>query len=301
MGYQLFGLLSLVRVYNLFWVVLAQYFVAFFIFGVGDNKLLLLQNFELHLIVFITGCIIAAGYILNHLYDSQKDLINRPYKSIIDGQISRGHKRSFLVGINVLALSLSLLISLKSFLFFNFYIFSIWMYSHRIKRIPLLGNFFVAILSVIPILAVSIYFNKFDLLNVYQALFLFLLLVIKELIKDLENLKGDLALSYSTYAVENGERSTKKIIALVAVGCIVSAAFLFEQEQMQILKPYFLYTIIFLGVLTVTLFLVNNNKSYLFLYNFVKLNIVMGIASLAFLDQQFWSELGISVRQFLQF
>ncbi|MGB2554592.1 MAG: ubiquinone biosynthesis protein UbiA, partial [Flavobacteriaceae bacterium] len=85
MGYQLFGLLSLVRVYNLFWVVLAQYFVAFFIFGVGDNKLLLLQNFELHLIVFITGCIIAAGYILNHLYDSQKDLINRPYKSIIDG------------------------------------------------------------------------------------------------------------------------------------------------------------------------------------------------------------------------
>ena len=301
MGYQLFGLLSLVRVYNLFWVVLAQYFVAFFIFGVGDNKLLLLRNFELHLIVFITSCIIAAGYILNHLYDSQKDLINRPYKSIIDGQISRGHKWSFLVGINVLALSLSLLISLKSFLFFNFYIFSIWMYSHRIKRIPLLGNFFAAILSVIPILAVSIYFDKFDLLNAYQALFLFLLLVIKELIKDLENLKGDLALSYSTYSVENGERSTKKIIAFVAVGCIVSAAFLFEQEQMQILKPYFLYTIIFLGVLTVTLFLVNNNKSYLFLYNFVKLNIVMGIASLTFLDQQFWSELGISVRQFLQF
>jgi hypothetical protein len=87
----------------------------------------------------------------------------------------------------------------------------------------------------------------------------------------------------------------------VSVGCIVSAAFLLEQKQMQILKSYFLYTIIFLGVLTVTLFLVNNNKSYLFLYNFVKLNIVMGIASLAFLDQQFWSELGISVRQFLQF
>ncbi|MAJ32149.1 MAG: ubiquinone biosynthesis protein UbiA [Flavobacteriaceae bacterium] len=300
MGYQLFGLLSLVRVYNLFWVILAQYFVAFFIFGVGDAKLLLLQNFELHLIVFITSCIIAAGYILNHLYDSQKDLINRPYKSIIDAQISRGQKWSFLVGINVLALMISLFISLKSFLFFNFYIFSIWMYSHRIKRIPLLGNFFAATLSVIPILAVSIYFNRFDLLNAYQALFLFLLLLIKELIKDLENLKGDLALSYATYVVENGEHSTKKIIALLAVGCIISAALLFEQEQMQILKPYFLYTIIFLGALTVTLFLVNNNRAYLFLYNFVKLNIVMGIASLAFLDQQFWLEIGISVRQFLQ-
>tara|TARA_B100001093_G_scaffold520177_1_gene613349 strand:+ start:4597 stop:5502 length:906 start_codon:yes stop_codon:yes gene_type:complete len=300
MGYQLFGLLSLVRVYNLFWVILAQYFVAFFIFGVGDAKLLLLQNVELHLIVFITSCIIAAGYILNHLYDSQKDLINRPYKSIIDAQISRGQKWSFLVGINVLALMISLFISLKSFLFFNFYIFSIWMYSHRIKRIPLLGNFFAATLSVIPILAVSIYFNRFDLLNAYQALFLFLLLLIKELIKDLENLKGDLALSYTTYVVENGEHSTKKIIALLVVGCIISAALLFEQEQMQILKPYFLYTIIFLGALTVTLFLVNNNRAYLFLYNFIKLNIVMGIASLAFLDQQFWLKIGISVRQFLQ-
>ena len=82
---------SVVRGYNIAVVVLAQYLSAIFIFGSQSQSraISVLTDGGLFLIIFSSSLAIASGYIINNFYDTEKDLINRPYKSSIDKNISK--------------------------------------------------------------------------------------------------------------------------------------------------------------------------------------------------------------------
>ena len=79
---------------------------------------------------------------------------------------------------------------------------------------PIVGNLTSALLSIVPFFAIFLYFQNYNQLIFVFGFYLFLILAMRELVKDLENIKGDLTMNYQTVPVIYGERSTKLMITV---------------------------------------------------------------------------------------
>ncbi|HJS01465.1 MAG TPA: UbiA family prenyltransferase, partial [Flavobacterium sp.] len=172
---KIISLFSVVRGYNIPIIILAQYLSAIFILAPEIRALDILLDFSLFLIVFASSITIASGYIINNFYDSRKDLINRPNKSVLDRLISQSTKLKVYFALNFIVATIALIISFRAFLFFSFYIFLIWFYSHKIKKYPLIGNLMAALLAILPFFAILLYYyTKIPIyeIQVYKSQFM---------------------------------------------------------------------------------------------------------------------------------
>ncbi len=235
---KIVSLFSVVRGYNIPIIVLAQYLSAIFILAPEKRALDILLDFYLFLIVFASAITIASGYIINNFYDSQKGFNQRPNKSMLDRLVSQKTKLTVYFSLNFLAVLMASIVSWRAFLFFSGYIFLIWFYSHKIKKYPIIGNLTASLMAVIPFFAILLYFyNKISFEEIEDhmshfmvisahAIFLFLLLLIREMIKDLENLKGDLANNYERYLLLYSEKFRNKLLLILTILTIIPVYFL---------------------------------------------------------------------------
>lgn len=281
---KFFSMFSVVRGYNILVVVIAQYLASIYIFAPDIPLKSVLFDINLLMLVLASSAAIAAGYIINNFYDSEKDLINRPQKTMLDRLVSQNTKLSFYFVLNFMALVFASYVSFRAVVFFALYIFAIWFYSHRLKKQPMVGNIISAILTVTPFFAIFIYYGNFELVVFAHAIFLFLLVSMRELTKDLENIKGDLALDYRTVPVVYGEKISKSMLTAVALLTIVCAFLLiyfFDIGQMH----YFFYLSIFLMLLFLGILWRSKKKNhYLILHNILKFIIVCGVFSILLID-----------------
>lgn len=286
---KIVSLFSVVRGYNIPIIVLAQYLSAIFILAPEIRALDILLDFHLFLIVFASAITIASGYIINNFYDSQKDLINRPNKSMLDRLVSQKTKLTVYFSLNFLAVLVAFIVSWRAFLFFSGYIFMIWFYSHKIKKYPIIGNLMSALLAVTPFFAILLYFyNKISFEEIENhmshfvvisahAVFLFLLLLIREMIKDLENLKGDLVSDYRTIPVLYGEKISKQIITALTILTILPVYVLINIYDVGYMDIYFYACFGVLLFFLIYLWKSNTKEQFLMLHNVLKFLIVSGV------------------------
>lgn len=283
------SLFSVIRGYNIPIIILAQYLSAIFILAPEKRALSILLDLNLFLLVSASAITIASGYIINNFYDSQKDLINRPNKSTLDRLVSQSTKLKVYFSLNFLAAVLALFSSWQAFIFFSVYIFMIWFYSHKIKKYAVIGNLTATLMAVIPFFAIMLhYYNNisFEEIENYKghfavifahACFLFLLLLIREMIKDLENLKGDLANNYQTIPIRFGENVSKKIITVLTLFTIVPVYVLVDIYDVGYMDIYFYSCFIILIFFLLYLWKSNQKGQYLLLHNVLKFLIVAGV------------------------
>jgi len=85
---KILSLFSLVRGYNIIFIIIAQIVSSIFIFSGYQNIYKVIFDLNIWLIILSTSTSISAGYIINNFYDSGKDLINRPLKTFLEYEIS---------------------------------------------------------------------------------------------------------------------------------------------------------------------------------------------------------------------
>lgn len=288
---KIISLFSVVRGYNIPVIILAQYLAAIFILSTDLRALDVLLDFNLFVIVFASAMTIASGYIINSFYDSKKDLINKPNKTMLDRLVSQKTKLQVYFGLNFLVFLMAMLVSWRAALFFSSYIFLIWFYSHKIKKYPIVGNIMAALLAVLPFFGILLYYFKIDglLENVQNekyyvifahASFLFLLILIREMIKDLENIKGDMAQNYRTLPVILGESFSKKVITFLIICSIFPVYILIEIYDVGYMDIYFYVSFIVLIFFIMKLWNSNSKENYLLLHNIIKFIIVAGVFSI---------------------
>ena len=286
---KIVSLFSVVRGYNIPIIILAQYLSAIFILAPEKRALDILLDFNLFLIVFASAITIASGYIINNFYDSQKDLINRPNKSMLDRLVSQKTKLSVYFVLNFTGALMALLVSWRAFLFFSGYIFLLWFYSHKIKKYAIIGNLMAALLAVLPFFAMLFYFynqisfeeienhrSHFTIISSH-AMFLFLLLLIREMIKDLENLKGDLANNYQTIPILYNETVSKQVITVLIFLTVLPVYVLINIYDVGYMDIYFYVCFITLLFFLLYLWKSNSKEQYLLLHNVLKFLIVSGV------------------------
>ena len=146
-------------------------------------------------------CVVASGYLINNFYDSKLDRINRPLKAGVDNYVKQSIKLKLYFTLNFLGFVFGLLISVRAALFFAIYIFVIWLYSHKLKKYPLAGLLSATFLTILPFFAIFVYYKNFSKIIFIHAIFLFLVIMVRELLKDLQSMKGAIINSYETFPV----------------------------------------------------------------------------------------------------
>tara|TARA_R100000306_G_scaffold8101_7_gene11040 strand:+ start:14859 stop:15596 length:738 start_codon:yes stop_codon:yes gene_type:complete len=236
------------------------------------------------MLVLASASAIAGGYIINSFYDSEKDVINRPHKTMLDKLVSQQTKLTSYFVLNFLSVIFASYVSFKAVLFFSIYIFAIWFYSHKLKKYVFIGNITAAILAVIPFFAVFIYYRNFDVVIFVHATFLFLLISMRELTKDLENLKGDLVQNYRTIPVVYGEKLSKRMLTMLSVVTLVPTVLLLTKFEIGYMNYYFFGSIIALIIFDFVLWKSARKLHYIILHNILKLIIVVGVFSIVLID-----------------
>jgi len=281
---KIFSLLSVVRGYNILILIFAQYLASIFIFSPDKSASAVIFDLHLLYIVLASVCVVAAGYIINNFYDSKIDRINRPVKTGIDNYVKQETKLTLYFSLNFLGFIFGMLVSWRAALFFTVYIFAIWFYSHKLKKYPLTGLISATVLTILPFFVIFVYFKNFSKIIFVHANFLFLVIMVRELIKDLENIKGAIANNYKTFTVAYGEQKTKQLCFLLLVFTLFPIVILFNYPELGPMKYYFyvaLLTLVFVGFY---LFKSTKRSEYRFLHNVLKLLLLVGVFSLVFID-----------------
>ncbi len=281
---KVLSLFSVVRGYNILVIALAQYLAAIYILAPDLPARSVVFDINLFLLVFVSTLVIASGYIINNFYDAEKDLINKPAKSMLDRLVSQRFKLSAYFILNFIAVFAASYVSFRAVLFFSAYIFGIWLYSHKLKKVPLLGNFVSAILAITPFFVVFVYYKNFETVIFVHAIFLFLLILAREMIKDLENIPGDMAQNYKTIPIIYGPKVSKVAIGILVLLTLIPSLLLIFKFDIGYMDYFFISCVVLLLLFLVLLPKATTRKHYIWLHNILKFIIVSGVFGILLID-----------------
>jgi 4-hydroxybenzoate polyprenyltransferase len=281
---KFFSMFSVIRGYNILIIVIAQYLASIYILAPDWPLREVVLDLNLFMLVLSSAFTIAGGYIINNFYDSEKDLINRPNKSMLDRLVSQNTKLSFYFVLNFLSVVMASYVSFNAVIFFSLYIFGIWLYSHKLKRLPFIGNLTSAILTITPFFAIFIYYKNFETVIFFHAMFLFLIISMRELTKDLENIKGDLAQNYHTIPVVYGEHVSKAMLTSLALFTLIPSLLLIAYFDIGHMNYFFYFSTFLLLAFIVLLWRSKTKLHYLVLHNILKFIIVAGVFSIVLIN-----------------
>jgi len=273
------ALFRLTRFWNLAIIAFAQYFTAYFLF---QQRLLVFTDFWLFLIVASTVLIAAAGYIINDYYDIKIDLINKPDRVVIGKTITRRYAIFFHTVISVTGVGMGLLINWKVGAVNFVSVFLLWLYSNNLKRLPLIGNLVVSLLAGLSIFLLSFLYEQYLPLVMTYSLFAFFMTLIREIVKDMEDMKGDTTFGCKTLPIVWGIRKTKSFL----YGTILVFSFLvlwLDYQQLKISWIYFIPLLFVpMSILFYRLLKADTKKEFDQLSQLCKIIMLLGICSMIF-------------------
>ena len=280
------GFSRLIRWQNLAIIVFTQYFTRFFLIGGKDLSfgylLEIITERKLLYISLATVLIAASGYIINDYYDIKIDLVNKPERVVIGRYIKRRWALVIHQIFNGSGILLGLLVSRKVALVNLFAVFCLWLYSNQLKRLAFWGNLMVAILTGFSLLVLAVYYPGHQREVWIYAIFSFFITLIREIIKDMEDVKGDEKHGCRTLPIIWGIARTKLLVYGLIASFIITLFILATQLPNDRMSYIFLLMMLPVGYVTYKLFYADKPKDFAFLSDACKGIMLLGVLSMIF-------------------
>jgi len=292
--------LNLIRWKNLVLIIIAQVLIKYALFESFD-VLTTLNALGFTLLVITTLCIAAAGNIINDIYDVETDAINKPSNVIIGKHISENLAYNLFFALNIIGIILGFYLSHsvgKSSFFAIFVIISIalYVYASYLKGTVLFGNILISFLVAMSIIIVGIFDllpailpqNKetqlifFDIIFDY-AIFAFLINLVRELVKDIQDVDGDYKAGMNTLPIVIGRERANKIafvISMIPIGAVIYFLVTYLYKQPIGIGYFLLFVIAPLIYATIKIFGASQNFHYKHISLIYKLVMLFGVLSL---------------------
>lgn len=297
---------NLIRWKNLLLIILTQVLLKYALlepeaFKVKYGITTTLNEFGFFLLVLATVCIAAAGYVINDIEDIVADKINKPNKIIVGNHISEKVATKLFLALNVIGVISGFLLSRsidKPGFFVVFVLVSaiLYMYSTYLKSIMVVGNIAVAIVVALSIYIIGI----FDLIPAITrenqasqlfflglikdyAIFAFMINLLREMVKDIEDIDGDYKMGIKSLPIVIGrERATKVLFLLSLIPVLIMVFYLTKNLYTQPIALVYVLLLIIAPLLFVTIKLFNaeSKKDYKRISNVLKLVMLTGVLSL---------------------
>ncbi|WP_298327354.1 geranylgeranylglycerol-phosphate geranylgeranyltransferase [uncultured Dokdonia sp.] len=260
--------LKIIRPFNLFMIFIAQLILKLslsYLRDVGTE----LSFLEFATLSLATLCIAAAGYIHNDIVDIKADRINKPNEIYVVDNISLRNSYTYFISLWSIGITLGIYSAfiLEHWAYASLFIgvsVALYAYNSYLQRIPILGNvvtsglvaFSLVIIWLFEARALELSGVEHMLTKEGHTLFTFVVVlafminVLRELVKDVQDINGDYAMEYRTLPIIIGSKRTMLLCALIALGSLFNSAlftFIFADGSLPITIVLFIFTIIPLG------------------------------------------------------
>lgn len=223
----------------------------------------------------------AGGNIVNDIYDIETDRISHPDRVLVQGLISK-KEAVILYGIfNTLAIIISSKLSDLLLIIVLISIIILFAYSYHLKKLPLIGNLIVAFLT-----GLAFIYGGFAADNpgaaIVPAAFAFFVNMIREVVKDMQDIEGDSKVGIITFPIKYGLQKSKILILIMTFSLILYTLYPFITEFYKI--EYFVVVMVFVNPLLILclkfLFDAKNENNLSVVSNMLKLNMVLGLIAI---------------------
>jgi 4-hydroxybenzoate polyprenyltransferase len=147
---------------------------------------------------------------------------------------------------------------------------------------PLIGNFTIALLAGLSLTVVALYYQSNAYLIMHYAFFAFALSLVREIIKDMEDLKGDQRFGSKTLPIIWGIRRTKNFLYFLIGLFVILFAFMTIQLQNSTLSLFFLLLLPPILYFILLLYRADTQHRFLILSNYCKIFMLVGVFSMIF-------------------
>jgi len=292
--------LNLIRWKNLLMIAVVQLLIKYALleaFRIQTS----LDTFGITLLILATLFIAAAGNIINDIYDVETDAINKPHKLIVGKSISEITAYNLFIVFNIIGVGIGFYVSTlvdKSGFFSIFVIISalLYVYASYLKRILLIGNIIISVLVGLSVLIVGVFellpsvtpqnqqfqFTFFKIIFDY-AIFAFIINLLREIAKDLEDIDGDYKAGMNTLPIAIGRKRATNILFILTLITILVLVFYIVNAlyKNEIATGYFLLFIIGPLIYTsIKSFSASKKQDYNHISNMLKLVMLFGMLSL---------------------
>jgi 4-hydroxybenzoate polyprenyltransferase len=233
------GFLKLVRWPNLLFILLTQ---VLFFYGVVEpvlfNGIYMPREFRIlfYLLCLASILIAAAGYIINDYFDLNIDLVNKPSRMVVDKTVSRRWAIFLHMFFSMAGILISFYIGLQSNNWFIGFanivcVVVLWFYSTTFKKKLLSGNILISMLTAWTVLVVYFFAHnymgglfreqtteaashKLLRLALLYTSFAFIITLIREVVKDVEDMEGDRKYGCRTMPIVWGVEFSKVFVSI---------------------------------------------------------------------------------------
>ena len=295
------------RPVNILIVALTQYFFYYFLFKCNAIKLDIALNLGGHLLysfILTTVIITACGYLINDYVDFDSDLLNNK-KYRLSSQLNY-LPVYFILLFTGFVISTFIAVKLEKPELALFYLLAtalLFLYSTHFKKIPLIGNVIVALFSASVVLIFLIFesnfinefrsidpenYKEFKFTLLFYGLFMFLLSLTREIIKDIEDVKGDNLKGDNTIAVINLSLA-KTISTTLSFALLFIEIYFVIKMPTQLLLLLGMIFIIFPQILfLLTMLKAKSKADYSKTSKFAKIIMVLGLIYLIILNSNLY-------------
>ena len=296
--------IKLIRWKNLIMIALVQFLIKYALllpFLESHGVVTTLKPLGFTILVVATILIAAGGYIINDIYDIEIDKVNKPDKVIVGKHISEKTALTLFIILNVIGVGLGFYLSNgigKSGFFVIFVIASalLYIYSSYLKQILLVGNIVISLIVSLSILLVGIFellpalsennrniqITFFEIILDY-AMFAFMINLIRELVKDIEDIDGDYKGGMKTLPIVLGRERANKIVFVLSFIPLISVVYYVVTnlfKQIEIVGYFLVFVIAPLIYISIKLFSAEQKSDYRHISLILKLVMLTGMLSL---------------------
>lgn len=294
------SILNLIRWKNLLMIALVQVLIKYALF-LPFGVLTTLNGFNFSLLVLSTLCIAAAGNIINDIYDIETDLVNKPDKVIVGKIISEKKANTLFLVFNSIGVGLGFYLSYsvgRNGFFAIFVIISalLYIYASYLKQMLLIGNFVISILVALSIIIVGLFEllpvitpeNQTTQLMLFKillnyAIFAFLINLVRELAKDIEDIDGDYKAGMNTLPIAIGRERASKVlfaVSLIPLLAVVYYMVTYLYKQPVAIGYFLIFIVAPLIYILIKSFNAETKKDVHHISGILKLVMLFGILSL---------------------
>jgi len=169
---------------------------------------------------FTTSLIAVGGYAINDVFDVEIDKINAPHRPIPAGLLTLSQTKAYSIILFIIGVTLALLIDIPAFLIAFTGGILLYLYAAYFKRSGFVGNIMIGLLTAIPFIFGGFLTKSYETM-IYPASFAFLLIIGREIIKDIEDVHGDKIEDVQSIALRYGVKSARNIGLLILFVLIV--------------------------------------------------------------------------------
>ena len=277
---QFIAFLMGARVFVTLLLTFALYVSTFFLFNQEESLRNFVFDFRVHGIILCSILSILAGGIINQFYDREKDQVTKPFRTRVQNFLKQKYFLYAYIVLNTFSLGIAGMISMRVFFFFLIYQFLMWFYSHKLSKLLIINNLTFVSLSLYPFFGMLFYYKTFSLHIFLMSIFIFLMLLIIDVIKDTLTKNADKIFGY--YTIPNYFRTpvSNTIIVVLLIFAQISSALIILKMGLHSIMSYYFAASIFVQICSIFLVLNRAKYSKFANLNLLRIWIFIGIISM---------------------